>query len=695
MSSCGDRVVIRLAALVACACGCGHEPAGAGAVTAPAATVDPPPLCPAFAADAPANVCTAAPVSGFSAKTIDKTYACGELLQGTGKLLELWRDPFTGLPYAAVPFGGPRADQTGGAEPAAGVFPQFPLAACSALAEDPAQAAATVTWRFVDRAPDGTLPTLLWALQISLDPEEGRPSGPRNRWGGLAWHTRADVSRYDKIRIRYRTAETDSRWQVKLDSGTGRTREPAVALPGTQAWADVTLDIARDFAGTDAAHLDRLIFSAPRGTGGRKPTLWIDQVTFLAAPSRLADCAIACPSPAPAYPDLACLEPQTSVADIAAALSFFATAPAAGQIDEARAQASATRILESLASLPGTSPGVRADGETYPGGGWFQDWHSPASLMPDPTHRRASLAAQAQLYAALMVVETTWPTLAARAAVLRRKLDFTVVFDTRHGCPGRLRAGIDRCDGLRDPGAAEDATDGLAAYGVLAAFLATATNAASPIFWTTALSARGCDPRGAEAAPFYPAGAPCPTAAIPASDGGGPAVPLASLIFLDGERIPMGRLPLATSAANMVRAQYAFAREHNLALAGWSAAAYPLTGDGRSCADFAPERPSPYVSAMAASDEFPEAYRMVRAFHLLGADACVITGAEIMAFGLRDAFDQASARAEDRYRYLHTGWTQLGLLNACRHDLVRQRFGQHQVAQNGYALVQSAAPPCP
>jgi hypothetical protein len=86
---------------------------------------------------------------------------------------------------------------------------------------------------------------------------------------------------------------------------------------------------------------------------------------------------------------------------------------------------------------------------------------------------------------------------------------------------------------------------------------------------------------------------------------------------------------------------------------------------------------------------------MLRAFHLLGADAQLVTGDNGMSLGLRDGWNQGTASARASYRYLDTGWTELGLLNACNGELVRQRFGQHPVAQAGYARLQAGVPPCP
>jgi len=48
----------------------------------------------------------------------------------------------------------------------------------------------------------------------------------------------------------------------------------------------------------------------------------------------------------------------------------------------------------------------------------------------------------------------------------------------------------------------------------------------------------------------------------------------------------------------------------------------------------------------------------------------------------------------DAYLYLDTGWSVLGLLNACHGSLVRNRFGAHPVAAKGYRVLQKAEPLC-
>ncbi len=704
MPSREELALVYWIAVTACTVRDGKPPAIAGhskTVAAPieggslnaAATAEPEsPLCPAFALASPHSDCSGPAPSKFGVMVIEKSYVCGELLQGTGNLLNLWRDPWTGMPYDTMPCGGPYARRPIEINPASGVVPQLAFADISVFAEDNARAGTTVDWEFVDRAPDDTLPSLLWALRITLRFDQGRAYGAQNRFGGLIWRAKADISRYAQVRIRYRTSEARSTWQLKLGSGTTQTVEPAVILPGSTAWTDRTFAIPSDFPGTDASQLNQLVFASTAADSGPNPSIWIDQLSFVAMPSRLADCDVSCPSPLPAYPDLACYEPQTGPVDLANALSFLATASAAGLLDAETAKTGAMRLLASLESLPGARAGTRANGQPYPGGGWFQDWHSPVSLMPNPNNRTSSPAAQSQLFAALMVVETTWPDLAARAAVLRSKMDFSVLYDERSGCPGKLLASIDRCAGL--PSDQKD-VDGFGTDHLLGAFLAEATKATPLCFWTSGLSGQGCQRSGPERWPWYKAGDLCANAEIPGSDGGGPFQQLAGLLYLASDQIPMGPLSLGASADNMLRAQYEFARENNLALAGWSNASDPDACATMTCTEFAPEKVTPYPSAMATSDAFPETYHMLRAFHLLGADACLNTGSDVVALGFHDGFNQADARARSSYRYSHAGWTELGLLNACRDGLIRQRFGEHPVARAGYARLQSGPPPCP
>jgi len=464
-----------------------------------------------------------------------------------------------------------------------------------------------------------------------------------------------------------------------------------VTLPGSTEWTDVVFTIADDFEGTDAEHLDYLTFAGSVVDGDQEPELWIDHLSFLADADQLSDCTTSCYEPMPAYPDLACLEPQTGVVNIANAITFFALAPSASLVDEAAAKSAVETILDSLEKLPGALPTSQANGQPYDGGGWFQDWHSPASLMPDPRNRKASLTDQPQLMAALMVAEQTWPALASRAAALRAKMDFSVLYDDRQGCPGTLSPAIDRCAGLTT----DWSVGGFGTDYLLGVFLASASRTVPSCYWSSGLSAGGCALSGPIGASWYTSGNTCADAAIPATEGGGPFMQLAGLLYLASDQIPVGTLPLADSARNMVRAQYEYAKLRRLQLAGWSSASDPDSCGYMTCSNFVPEKVTPYVSAMAAADEFPEAYDMLRAFHLLGADAMLDTGLGGVALGLRDAWNLTSATSGDSYLYLDTGWSVLGLLNACHGDVVRQRFGGHALAQTGYALVNASQRPCP
>ena len=624
----------------------------------------------------------------------DRIYACGELLAGSGNLLNSWRDPFTGLPYDNIPCGGENALGATGINPAWGVIPQLANATLTAFSEDGGRTPATVDWSFEDRDPENAAPSLMFALRIALHLDDGGEAGAPNRFGGVTWGANADVSRYDRLKVRYRTTSPTATWQLKLNSGTVNPVEPAVTLSASSSWVDAEYVIASDFPRTDSRHLNYLTLAAAVTDGTMDPVLWIDQISFLADPARLADCSISCAEPLPPFPDLSCYEPQTGVVNVANAVSYLAAAPAASLMDEGAAKDGVVRILGSLEALPTAPKGAGADAS--PDGGavpaaWFQDWHSPVSLMPSPRNHVASLTDQPQLYAALMLAETTWPDVSARAAALRAKMDFSVLYDGSGGCPGTLAGGIDRCAGV-----VPNWTVGY--FGndaMLGAFLAVASGAAPACLWRDGLAAKGCALAGTGAAPWYGTGTTCANPAIPASDTGGPFLQLAGLLYLTSDRIPMGALSLRQSALNMVRSQYQFAADNKLLLAGWASASDPDSCGYMSCGELVPDKVTPYISGMAASDDFPETYRMLRAFHLLGVDAQLSTGDHEMSLGLRDAWNQSNASAADRYLYLDTGWTVLGLLNACGGDVIRQRFARHPVATAGYALLASGPPPCP
>lgn len=624
-------------------------------------------------------------------ESLAKVFACGQLLSESAALLTMLRDPWTGLPYDHIPCGGPYATSATGMNPAFGVVPQLAYATLAPFSEDPPRATSSVSWAFVDETGSAAAPTLLFALKVALALDQGAEAGTPNRFGGVIWRANADISRYKQIRIRYRTSDAEAAWQLKLNSGTTTAVEPAFALSGSLGWKDVTVSIAEAFPGTDPTHLNYLTFATSIDASGATPTLWVDQVSFMADPDRLGDCSVTCPTSLPPYPDLACYEPQTGAVNVANAVTFLATAPAAGLLTEEAAKTQTAQILGSLEQLPAARPATRANGKPYAGGDWLQDWHSPVSLMPDARNRMGSLTDLPQLFAALLVLETTWPDLAARAAAVRGRMDFSVLYDDSAGCPGVLRPGIDRCAGVNTAWAVDRyGTDYL-----LGAYLAEATGAAPVCLWRDGLAKSGCALAGPSATPWYNAGSSCANASIPASDSGGPFLQLAALLYLSSTRIPMGPLSLATSAENMLRAQYAYASAQQLILAGWSNAADADGCGYASCEAFTADKATPYVSAMAASDAFPETYRMLRAFHLLGADAQLDTGKGGISLGLRDSWNQSTASARDNFLYLDTGWSVLGLLNACQADVVRKRFAAHPVAKAGYAAVQSDRSPCP
>ena len=99
-------------------------------------------------------------------KPIEEIYACGELLSDSAKLLDLWRDPWTGLPYDNIPCGGPFAANSASANPAWGVVPQLAFADISMFSQDATRTEATVYWSFADRAPDNTIPSQIGRAHV-------------------------------------------------------------------------------------------------------------------------------------------------------------------------------------------------------------------------------------------------------------------------------------------------------------------------------------------------------------------------------------------------------------------------------------------------------------------------------------------------------------------------------------------------
>jgi hypothetical protein len=103
---------------------------------------------------------------------------------------------------------------------------------------------------------------------------------------------------------------------------------------------------------------------------------------------------------------------------------------------------------------------------------------------------------------------------------------------------------------------------------------------------------------------------------------------------------------------------------------------------------------TPYVSALALDVLGAAAAANLDAFRAAGAGAPLVTGTHSYAFGLRDAWNQVTGKGRDSYLYLDSGWTALGLINACHGGLVRERFAEHDVAKHGYNALAQANPPC-
>lgn len=617
-------------------------------------------------------------------------YACGPLLRGSANFVRSMLDPFTGLPYDQLVCGCPWSSE-GGVCQSSGVLPQLAYASINTFVENPAGPDA-LDWGFVDDLASGADPTLLYALELRLT------LAMDNRFGGLIWGAVADVSRYDRLRIRYRTATPTSRFELKLNSGLGAgTREVAVELPGSPAdgsWSDRTFLIADDFPGTDAAHLNYLVVATSLDLAGEpQPVLWVDHLAFLADPAQAARCDVKeCDGDAGCYPDLARYEPQTGAVNVANAVAGLTLLAEAGLMDPEEAEAAVGKIIVSLSATP------RADG-------WMQDWHSPASLMPHPSNRIGSMTDLPQLYAALMVAEVVWPDLAPAAAALREGMvDFAEIFDAVASgeCPGELHWAMDQCAG-RQPGT----LDYFGNDTLLGEFLAIASGAVPPAFWSQCLSRRGCELRGDDKRRWYTTGAfDCAEHEIPAAETGGPFLQLAGLLYLTSERVPVGSLSLADSAYNMLAAQGDFAWRNDLTLWGWANHSDADACGYVTCSGFIPEQATPYVCAMGL-DLRPGRHRQamrggrscamnLRAFHRLGASAPLATGVLSHDFGLRDGWNQTGGGIrEDNYLYLDTGWTTLGLLNACRYDLVRHRFAAHPVARTGYRELAKLRRPCP
>ncbi len=616
------------------------------------------------------------------ARLTSRAMICDRLLPDSAELLLAMLDPWTGLPYDQ--FFCDKGRPAGIVE-ASGVIPQLAYASLGRFAEDGSRLDETVEASFVDVGPDGRPPHLLYALRIELHLDRDA-----NRFGGVTWGANTDVRRYRRLRIRYSTPD-DRVWELKLNSA-GVSGEPAQLLPAAQPgrWREVAFDLGQDFAPTNKAELNYLVLGANSGAGPVEPVLWVDRIAFEADPRQVAGCAASCAEPLPAYPDLACFEPLTGAVNVANALSALTLLAATGRVEEAPAAQAVGRILRTLRSLPGAA-GRRA--------GWFQDWHSPVSGMPDPRNRVASITDQPQLYAALMVVETTWPDLgrqrlARRAARVRRRMDFSRLFgaatgcEGSTGCPGPMHGAIDRCQGVVCPWRVElFGNDSL-----LGSFLAEASGGVPACVWAEGLPAVGCARDGSGRRRWYTTGRFCLNPDVPASDTGGPFLQLAGLLYLRSKDVPMGALSLQRSARNMLLAQSDFARREGLPLAGWANSSSPNRCAYDTCEAFTEDKVTPYVWAMGLGMT-PQARRRLLDFVAAGADAPLETGTLSHAFGLRDSIDQRTGEL-DLYLYLDTGWSVLGMLNYCHRGLVRRQFGLHPVAQAGYEALESRPPAC-
>lgn len=612
-------------------------------------------------------------------------YACGPLLEGSRNLLVEMLDPVTGLPYDHL-----RCDcrwQSAAAVcQSSGVLPQLADADIIPFSQTlPTEE--YVAWGFLDDLPGGDDPTLLYALELGLDLSQ------TNEFGGLIWGANADVSRYDRLLIRYRTSSPTSKFELKLNSGS-QPVEPRVELPASPAdgtWNTLTFDIATDFTGTDAERLNYLVLATSLDLAGEPaPTLWVDHLVFLADPVQAADCGVGAhcgvPDPGP-YPDLTRYEPFTGAVNVANALSSLTVLSEIGLLDSGVAHDRLELLLDHLLMTPRVS-------------GWMQDWHSPASLMPDPCNRIGSLTDLPQFHAALMVVEESWPDLAAKAASVRSGMwSLTDLWEAMPDgtCPGKLHWAMDVCTG--------PASGSLDYYGndaLLGIFFALATGAAPPELWSECLPRLGCGLCGSGSNEWYSTNACSCGNVIPATATGGPFLQLAGLTYLLADLIPIGELPLADSAANLLAAQRDWAADNQLALWGWANHSDAGSCAYLTCPDFSSAVATPYICGMGldlgtagvgaacAEDLF--------AFDQLGAGAPLDTGTVLHDFGLRDAWNQVTGtEREDGFLYLDTGWLALGAVNACHGELVRQRFAAHPVAAAGYLLLDDfagSAAPC-
>ena len=592
-------------------------------------------------------------------------YACGPFMEGSARLQRAMLDPFTGLPHDQIVCG---TNNPNGIERARlwGVVPQFHSGALDRFCKDGDLLDATVLFSFVDAVLDGPPPSLIYALKIDFHFEEG------NEFGGVIWNAKADLSRYDRVLIRYRTSSPEASFEFKLKA-EGADEQVAVlaGMPGA-GWTDREIDLGVEFAATPLDKINYLVISATLADAGADSTIWIDQVSFMADPAQLDRCDVICPDSPVGWVDKGCDEILSGAANTANALSVFSLRR---DVEDDAAEV-VQRILGSLLSLAGPS------GTT----GWFQDWQSPVSLMPDARNRHASITDQPQLYAALMVVETSFadvPGIVAKSEAVRARMDWAAFYDPGIGCPGILYGALDRCEGVFE--AWKQNT--FATEAALGAWLVVATGAAPACLWNDGLAVNGCEKIAHPLAPdrpWYRSGSAC-DGPIPATEGGGPFLQLVPLLYLGDDLLPVGPLTMEQSAANMVHAQMEYAATEGLSFWGWSNASHPGECDYMTCEEFDRCLITPHIAALAlaSSDMSDPALDMLYALSLTGAGLPYDSGTVQHHFGLRDGWDQCIGAGRDAFLYLDTGWSLLGAVNYCKEGLVRERFAAHPVAVSG------------
>jgi hypothetical protein len=353
------------------------------------------------------------------------SYICNDLAADSANFLLKQLDPFTGLPYDHLSCLC-RWRTPAGVCQSSGVIPQLEAADITLFEEADGTPPTAVNWSFLDALSSGDEPTLLYALELSFQLTAG------NSFAGLVWGANVDASRYDRIRIRYRTSDPTADFELKLNTGCpGTTRvEDTVRLPGTlssEHWEERTFHIASEFPRVNQAELNSIVLAASLSTTAvPKAVLWIDHIALLADPAHITDCG---PPVGSCYPDLADYEPYTGAVNIANVVAALTLLPEVGLLDTAEAESRVAKIVDSLSQTPRNRS-------------FIQDWHSPASLMPKPDNRIGSTTDLPQLYAALMVAEETWPEpLRADIRSLREGLfDLSLLWDAAPSgdCPGRL-----------------------------------------------------------------------------------------------------------------------------------------------------------------------------------------------------------------------------------------------------------------